>query len=177
MSKTTPIEEAAYVGSQKANVYSEIRAKSSMNQTRKAKRKGRPRSLSPTVSPHRNSKGDGKGSDDGSAEGTPKFSGRSPSGKANRLLRISFKKGSCQKRNSQNYWHFLNLRNANLQSDARSKTSVFTNTQLNLLVKNSATVATHLTANEERKLQLQKVQSDDKTQFRGSPTISRTCVF
>ena len=47
MPKTIPTEETAYVGSRKANVHVEIRAHSSMNQTRKAKER------------HRNSKGDG----------------------------------------------------------------------------------------------------------------------
>ena len=57
--------------------------RSSMTRTRKSK--GRPRSPSPTGSLHRNSTGEGKGSTDGSAKGTPKFNGKSPSGKANRL--------------------------------------------------------------------------------------------
>ena len=39
---------------------------------KKAKGKGRPRSLSPTGSPHQNSRGNGKGSDDGSAKETLK---------------------------------------------------------------------------------------------------------
>ena len=63
MSNTTPKEETASVGPQKANAHLEIHAHSSMNQTRKAQGKGRFHSLSPTGSPHRNSKGDGKGSD------------------------------------------------------------------------------------------------------------------
>ena len=48
-----------------------------MNQTRKTKGMGRPRSLSLTGSPHRNSKGDGASGDDGGAEGTPKITGKS----------------------------------------------------------------------------------------------------
>ena len=72
---------------------------------KKGKGKGRPRSPSPTGSPHRKSKGDGKGSDDGGSKGTPKFSGKRPSGKANRPLCINFKKRICEKGNSCNYWH------------------------------------------------------------------------
>ena len=72
---------------------------------KKGKGKGRPRSLSPTGSPHRNSKGDGEGSDDAGAHGTPKFTDKSPSGKANRPFCTNFKKGSCHRRNSRDYWH------------------------------------------------------------------------
>ena len=57
---------------------------------KKGKEQGRLRSPSPTGSPHRSSKGSGKGRNDGGATGTPKLTGESPSGKANRLsLEIS----------------------------------------------------------------------------------------
>ena len=72
---------------------------------KKGKGKERPRSPSPTGPPHRNSIGDGKGSDDGFVTDTPKFTGKSPWGKANRPLCTNFKKGSCQKGNSCNYCH------------------------------------------------------------------------
>ena len=88
----------AAVGSQKANVHLEKHARSNMTRTRKAKGTGRPRSPSPTGSPLRNLKGDGKGNYDGSAGGT-KLSGKSPSGKTNRLNCTNIKKGSRQRRN------------------------------------------------------------------------------
>ena len=60
---------------------------------KKGKREGRLRSPSPTGSPHGNSKGDGKGIDDGGATGTPKFTGKSQSGAANRLFCTNLKRG------------------------------------------------------------------------------------
>ena len=59
---------------------------------KKCKGQGRPRAYSPTSSPHRNSKSVGRGSDDGGAKGTPQLTGKSPSGKANRLLCTNVKK-------------------------------------------------------------------------------------
>ena len=101
MPNTTPREETASVGSQEANVHLEKHARSSTTRTRKAKKERRGvTSPSPTGSPHRNSNADGRCSDDGSAEGTPKFTGKSPSGKANRLPCTNFKKGSSRRTNS-----------------------------------------------------------------------------
>ena len=58
------------------------------------------------------------------------------------------------------------MRNSN--PDPSSKTSVHTHMQQNLLMKRnkSATIAVLSTTNDERQMQLKKVQSDDKTQFR-----------
>ena len=76
---------------------------------------------------------------------------------------------------------FLNVQNSKLQPDASSETSMFTNSQLNLLMKkkNSATVAIHIPANDERKLKLQKIQSDAKTRFRVRPpsSLAMKCVL
>ena len=60
MPKTTPREETASVGSQKANVHLEKHARFKHDPNKKGTGKGRLRSLSPTVSPHRNAKGVGE---------------------------------------------------------------------------------------------------------------------
>ena len=61
---------------------------------------------------------------------------------------------------------FFTVQNANLQPDPSSETSVFTNIQLYLLMKISALIAIYTPAHDERQMQLRKIQSDDKTQFR-----------
>ena len=63
---------------------------------------------------------------------------------------------------------FPNVQNSKLHLDANSETSVFTNTLLEMLLlqKKSATFAVHTMANDERQMQSQKMQSDDKTQVR-----------
>ena len=102
---------------------------------KKGEGKGRPRSLSPTGQPHRNSKRDGKCSDHGSAEGTPKFTGKSPSESEQTTLY----KLQERKLPKVNFMQFLACsrmcKKSILQPDTSSETSVFTNAQLNLLVK------------------------------------------
>ena len=141
---TAPREETILVGPRKAT---KIGAHSSMNRTR-GKGKGRLRSLSPTGSPHRNSKGDGRGSDDGQARGSPKFVGKSPW--------VNFKKGSCQKGNSCNYWHVPEC--AKFKSPAGCKCGgkcVYQHTGKPADEKNiSATLAIHIPANNERQMQI-----------------------
>ena len=127
--------------------------------------KGRPRSPSPTGSPHRNSKRDGKSGDDGSTKGTPKHTGKSPSGKTNKLSCINFKKESCQKGNFCNYWHFLNVQTSKIQPEASSETNASTNTQLTLLITRTFQQLLHF-ASDERQMKLRNLQSQDKTQFR-----------
>ena len=97
MPNTTPRKEIAFVGTQKANVHVAKHCAFKQYPNKKGKRKGRHRSPSPTGLPYRNSKGDGKGSDDGSAKGTPEFSGKSPSGKANRPVPTSRKEVAKEK--------------------------------------------------------------------------------
>ena len=63
--------------------------------------------------------------DDGGAEGTPRLSGKSPAGKANKLPCANFKKGSWQ-REILFFGMFLNVQNSKLQVDADSETSVHT---------------------------------------------------
>ena len=124
---------------------------------KKGKGKGRPRSPSRTGSPHRNMKGDGKCSDDGNAKGIPKLTGQSPSAKLNRLPCMNFKTGSCQKGICVIIIIFLNVQDSNLKPDASSETSVFTDTQLNLLLNKNATIAIHIATNDERQMQLRKI--------------------
>ena len=63
---------------------------------------------------------------------------------------------------------FPNVQNSNLQPDAGSETSVFANRQVNLVMKRNraATIAIHISVDVTGQMQLQKVLSDDKTQFR-----------
>ena len=103
--KTTPREETASVAPQKANVHLEMHAHSSKTRTRKAKGRDDLVHLLRQVDRTEIRIADGNGSDDGSAKGTSKLTGKSPSGKANRLPCTNYKKESCQRGNSRNYWH------------------------------------------------------------------------
>ena len=86
--------------------------------------------------PHRNSKGDGKGGADGGAEGSiPKLTGKSPSGKANRLLCTNSTKKVAKGDIHVVIGMFANVQNSKLQVDADSETSVHTNSLQNLLWK------------------------------------------
>ena len=118
------------------------------------KGKGRPRSPSPTNSPHQNSKGEGKSSDDGSAKGTPKDTGVSPSGKANKLPCTNLKKGCCENRHSCNHWH-VPERACKAPSECRfGDMCAYKNTAKPADEKiNSASIAIHIPSNDERKMQ------------------------
>ena len=95
MPNATPREEIAYVGPREANVHLDIRAHSSVTQTRKAKKRVHFVHLLRQVHCSENSKGDGKGGYDGGAEGTPKLTRESPAEKANRRPSLNFNKGRC----------------------------------------------------------------------------------
>ena len=96
--------------------------------------------------------------------------------KANKPSCKNFKKESCQKGISRNYWHFLNVQISKLQPDASSETSAFTHTKLDLLMTRTFQPLLHF-ASDERQMQLRNVQSEDKTQFQLSNIISRTDMF
>ena len=129
---------------------------------KKGKGKGQPRSPSPTSSPHRISKSDGKEGD------TPKLTGKSPSGKANKLPCMNFKKGSSQKGNACNYEHFPEC--AEFKTPVGCKFGdqcVYKHTARSADEKKiSATIAILIPPTDERQMQLQKVRPDDKAQFR-----------
>ena len=122
----------------------------------------------PGRSPHRSSKVDGKGGDDGSAKGAPKLTCQSPAGEANKPPGTNFKQGSCPRRHSCNYWHVPQRAtfNAPAQCGFGDK-GVYKHTANSADDKgNLATIAIHIPANGERPIQLQKGQSDAKSQFR-----------
>ena len=112
-----------------------------------------------------NKKGRGKGPRSPSPTGSPhrnsekvamtkvlkayqKLTGESPSGKANRLPCTNLKKGSCQRCNKCNYWQF----------------------------GDKVCIAIHTPSNDERQMQLRKIQSDSKTQFPIKTSSSREQV-
>ena len=87
---------------------------------------------------------------------------------------INCKQGSCQRRNSWNYWHDLECAKIACKfGDQRVYNHVAASVDEE---NNSVTVAIHLLANDERQMQWQKIQSDDKTEFRDS-IISPTGMF
>ena len=72
-----------------------------------------------------------------------------------RLLCTTSRKEGAQREIQVTIDMFPNLQNSELQVDA--ETSVHTNTRQNLLI------AIHIPPNDERQMQIQKNQSDDKT--------------
>ena len=137
MPNTTPREETASVGPEKATVHEEKHAHSSMTRARKAKGRNDLVPLSPAGSLHRNSKGDGKGCERRrKCWRHPKLIGKSPSGKANRRPCTNVKKGSCQERNPCDYWHAPECTKFRAPGKCRySETSGHTSTHQNLLMK------------------------------------------
>ena len=120
MRKTTPREETAYVGSRKAHVHLQIRAHSSI------KGKGRPRSLSPTGEPH-----------DGGAKDTPqKLLVKVCQEKQTYYFVQASSQEVFRRQNPVIIGMLLDVQKFNLQPEASSETRVFTNTHLNLLMKN-----------------------------------------
>ena len=91
---------------------------------------------------------------------------KSPSVKANRRSCANFKKGSCQRGDLCYCWHVPNVQNSKLQVDADSETGAYKHTA-KPAVKNKelTSIAIHIPSNDERQMQLQNIQSDDKTQF------------
>ena len=116
MPKTSPREETASVGSQKANVHLEKHAHSSVARTRTAR--AGPRSPSPTGSPHRNSK-------------TRRVTENVAMTEVLKTATFARKRGEVHVIVGM----FPHVQNSKRQVDAHSETSVHTNTQRNLLMK------------------------------------------
>ena len=154
-------------GSQKANVHLEKHAHSSMTRTRKAKGRDEPRSPAPRGAPHRNSKGDGKVSDDGSAKDTPFFLVKARQGKRTDYLAQTSRKEVVKGKIHVFMGMLPNVQNSKRWMDANSETSVYTNTlQKSLNEKaNWASITINIQSNDERQMQLRKIQSDDKIRF------------
>ena len=157
MPNATPREEIAYVGPRKANVQLEIRAHSSVTQTRKANERVVFVHLFPETHCSENSKGDGKGGHDGGAEGTPKLTRESLAGKANRLPSLNFRKGSCQKGYSCNCWLFVGCAKFKTAGCMVGEKCAQKHTAKYADAKNSsATIAIHIPADDERQMQIIK---------------------
>ena len=95
---------------------------------------------------------------------TPKFAGKSPSGKTNRLLCAQTSSNEVAKgENACNMDMFPNVQISERQVDANSETSENSTTHQKLQrgKKSSASVAIHIPSNDERQMQLPKIQSDD----------------
>ena len=103
MPRTIPRREGASVGPQKAIVHMEKHAHSSMTRTRKAKARDDLVHLLRQVRCTEIRNVTEEVALTGSAEGTPKFTRKSPSGKANRLLCTIFKRGILPKGSSCDY--------------------------------------------------------------------------
>ena len=71
---------------------------------------------------------------------------------------------------------FANVQNSKFQVDAKIKTGVHTNTHKNLLMQRNIqhTIAIHIPSNDERRVQIRKIQSDDKTHTEWDFIMSRT---
>ena len=99
------------------------------------------------------------------AEGPPKLTGQSPSTETNRLLCTSFKKVSCQKRNSCNYWHVAECTQFRASSGRRfGDKCAYKHTATPADAKdNSASIAIHIPSNDERQMQLRQDPIPSKT--------------
>ena len=103
----------------------------------------------------------------GDKQEAPKLVGESPSGKANRLLCTEFKEGSCQKGNLVMIGLCLNEQRNQTTSRMQVRRQVCLHTAKPADEKtNSAIFANYNKRSDERQMQLQKILSDDKTQFR-----------
>ena len=141
MPKTTAREETASVGSQKANAELEKHAHSSVTRTRKAK--GRDDLVHLLRQVHRTEirKVSEKVVMTGSAKGTPKFTGKSPSGKKwtgylAQTSREEVAKGDIH----VSIGMFPKVQISKRQVDADSETSVHTRIQLHLLMKDKISI-------------------------------------
>ena len=105
--KSTPTEETAFVGQQKANVHLEIRAHSSMNQTRKAMERDDLVHLLRQVHRTETRKVTEKVAMTEMLGAHQNFLVKVRQQKANRQPSTNFKKGSCQRGSACNYWHVL----------------------------------------------------------------------
>ena len=128
---------------------------------KKGKGKGRLRSLSPTSSPHRNSKGDGKGVDDASATGHTTIDWQKSVRKKRAACSVqASRKGSCRR----SRWACSRM--CKIPSSSRMQGRVGDTCVCKHTAESAATIAILGTADDERQMQLQKIQSDDKTQYR-----------
>ena len=97
-----------------------------------------------------------------------KLIGKSPSGKANRRPCTNVKKGSCQERNPCDYWHAPECTKFRAPGKCRfgDKWAHKHTSKPSDEKKNSPLIAIHNPSDDERQVQLRKIQSNDTTQYR-----------
>ena len=166
--KTTRRGETASVGPQKATVHLEKHAHSSVNQTRKAKGRGDLVHLLRLVHRTETQKVTEKVAMTEVWKTHLQLTGKSPSGKANRLPCTSFKKGSCHREIHVIVGMFPMCTKFKAPDGCRfgDKCAYKHTTTPADERKISAAVAIYIPARGERQMQKRKIQSDDKTQYR-----------
>ena len=111
----------------------------------------------------------------------PALTGESPSGKANRHSCTNFKKGSCQRRDICDYWQVPECTTFHISRTMQVRRQVCIQTHIAKPADETrypVSIAIHIPSNDERQMQLRKIQSDSKTQFSdGDLIITRTSMF
>ena len=152
MPKTTPREETASVGSQKASVHLEKHAHSSMTRTRKAKGRDDPLHFLRQVHSTEIRKVTEKVTMTEVLKAHPALTGESPSGKANRHSCTNFKKGSCQRRVFCDCWQVPECTTFQISRTMQVRRQVCIQTHIGKPVdetRNPVSSANHIPSNDE----------------------------